>query len=103
MSAEIQPGQWVNVKVAKRPRAEAKRKTMVRLFEKDAGVTTERKRLARSRPVTSHRRGGRPWHDRPPRLPVAETTPGASYKIFASVDVVRDLQSLGDLVEVRPA
>ncbi len=103
MSAEIKSGQWVNVKVTKRPRAAAKLKTMVRLFEKDATVKKERDRLARSRPVTSHRRGGRLWNDRPPRLPVAKTSLGATYKIFASVDVVRELASLGDHVEVSPA
>ena len=103
MAAEIKPGQWVNVKVTAEPRASAPVKTMIRLFEKDAAMVTERKRVTRARPVKTHRRGGRDWADRPPRIQVVKTKPGAVYKLFASVDVLRDLKSLGRYVEVTPA
>jgi hypothetical protein len=103
MASEIKPGQWINVKVTAEPRAVAARKTMIRVFEKDETVSAERKRLHRARPVKSHTRGGRPWYDRPARLQVVKTTPGASYKLFASVDVLRDLESLSRYVEITPA
>ena len=38
MAAEIKPGQWVQVTVKAAPRAEAKRKTMIRVFEKEAAA-----------------------------------------------------------------
>jgi hypothetical protein len=103
MATQIQPGQWVNVTIKTRPRASAQVKTLVRLFEKDPTVKKERNRLRASRPVREHRRGGRMWADRPPRLPVVQTTPGAKYRVFASLDVLRDLESLGAHVVVAPA
>ncbi len=103
MTAEIEPGQWISVKVTAEPEAAAPIKTMVRLFERDQAMKAERKRLARSRPVRTHRRGGRPWADRAPRVRVVKTTPGAVYRIFASVDVLRELASLDRYVEITPA
>lgn len=103
MASEIKPGQWINVKVTAEPKSASPIKTMIRLFEQDRAVKAERTRLARSRPVTTHRRGGRPWADRPRRIRVVKTTPGACYKIFASVDVLRDLKSLDRYVEISPA
>ena len=101
--AAVQPGQWINVKVLKQPRSEAGVKTMVRLFERDSTVTQERKRLTKSRPVKSHRRGGRQWNDRPSRLTVVKTTAGATYRLFGSVDVLRDLNSIASYIEITPA
>jgi hypothetical protein len=103
MTTELKPGQWVNVKIKSRPRAAAGQKTMVRLFEQDPQVKRERTRVTKSRPVTSHRRGGRDWNDRPRRLQVVDTTPGQTYKVFASVAVLRDLKSIEPYVEVTPA
>jgi len=103
MASEIKPGQWVTVKVTSEPRAAARRKTLVRLFEQDPTVRNERKRLARSRQVGSHRRGGRFWADRPAQLKAAPIKPGATYKLFASVAVLRDLQSVARYVEIAPA
>jgi len=103
MTSEIKPGQWVNVKVAREPKSAAGKKTMIRLFEQDDDVKRERQRLSRSRLTRHHRRGGRLWADIPSRLRIVQTTPGATYKIFASVDVLRDLQSLARHVEVAPA
>jgi hypothetical protein len=76
---------------------------MTRLFEKDPEMKAERARLSRSRPVKTHIRGGRPWGDRPARLRVVNTSPGATYRLFASVDVVRDLGSIQKYIEVQPA
>jgi hypothetical protein len=103
MTTEIKSGQWVNVKIKSLPRAAARRKTMVRLFEQDPQVKRERTRVVRSRPVTTHRRGGRDWNDRPRRLEVVDTAPGKTYKVFASVAALRDLKSIEPYVEITPA
>lgn len=102
-SKQILPGQWINVKITSLPRAAKNRKTMIRLFEKDEKIRTDRKRLKKSRPVTDHIRGGRPWEGRPRRLDVVNMEPGSTYKLFASIDVLRDLQSVEKFVAIKPA
>jgi hypothetical protein len=102
-ATQVKPGQWINVKVLSSPKNEAGKKTMRRLFEKDNSLRQERKRLKRSRPPVPRIRAGRIWTNRPPRLEVVDFQPGATYKIFGSVDVMRDLQSISDLVEVSPS
>lgn len=103
MAAEIKPGQWLSVKVTAEPKASAARKTMIRLLEEDEGVVAERKRLARARQVKTHIRGGRPWAVRPSRVQVVKTTPGAQYKVFGSVAMLRQLESISRYIEVTPA
>ncbi len=103
MAIDVKPGQMLQVTVKSYPRTAAAKKTLVRLFENDRTVERERKRLAKTRPPEPSRRGGRIWMNRPPRLEVVETTPGASYKIFGSVDVLRDLNSVEKFVDVKPA
>lgn len=103
MAIDIQPGQWINVKVTKAPRSEGGFKTMQKLFEKDADVKEERKRINKSRPQRWHIRGGRPWQDRPRRHQIVNTEPGATYKLFGAVDVMRELGSIEEYVEVTPA
>ena len=103
MAAEIRPGQWISVKVTAEPKKEAGRKTMVRLFRKDLAVTTEHRRLQRCRPHRPTRRGGRIWMNRSRRIKVVKTTPGATYRIFATIDALRGLKSLDGCVEATPA
>ena len=101
--AEVKPGQWVSVKVVSRPRAAARVKTLMRLFNQDLKNQKARERQNRSRPSREHRRGGRMWQDHPTRLPVVKIEKGATCRVFASVDVLRDLESVGKNVEITPA
>jgi hypothetical protein len=103
MASEVKPGQWVNVTIKSRPRAEARVKTMNRLLSQDPQIKKERERQSKARPTREHRRGGRMWRDNPPHLNPVEVRPGVTYKIFASVDVLRDLKSIASNVEVAPA
>jgi len=103
MLANIKPGQWVTIKVTKQPRAESRRKTLIRICEKDPAVRKERQRLKRSRVVRMDRRGGRLWADRPARVQAIRTCPGSTYKVFASVDVLRELSCIANNIEVKPA
>ena len=103
MASEIKPGQWITVKVKSQPRAIGGRKTLVRLFEQDPTIKIERRRHKKTRPVQDSRRGGRIWKNRPPQLSLVETTKGASYRIFASVSVLRDLKSVESYVQIAPA
>ncbi len=103
MLADVKPGQWVTIRITKPPRAESRRKTLIRLCEKDPAMRKERERLKRSRLVRRDRRGGRLWADRPARIPTVCTAPGSTYRIFASLDVLAELKSIERSVEVAPA
>ncbi len=103
MASQVKPGQWISVKITALPKSAGGRKTMIRIFEKDQKVQLERRRLSRSRPARTHRRGGRLWCDRPARLQVVSAKPGTTYKVFGSVDVLRELESLKGCVEISPA
>jgi len=101
MAIDVAPGTLVQVKVNRRPRRAAAVKTLERLFRKDRGVKKAIERLQETRVTRWHRRGGRLWADRPPQLTDATIERGASCRIVASVDVLKDLASLGDAVEVK--
>ncbi len=103
MAIDVAPGTLVQVKLAKQPKRAAAIKTLDRLFRKDGKIKKELERLKETRPTRFHTRGGRPWGDRPPQLRPFKLQTGASCKIVASVDVIRDLASVGEYVEVRPA
>lgn len=103
MAIDVKPGQWVKVKVINHPKRDGAIKTMHRVLERDKAMQTERKRLDAARPGTYHTRGGRPWLDKPARLKVCSLTPGAEYKIFATVQTIRDLNSVEKHVQVIPA
>jgi hypothetical protein len=103
MAIDVAPGTLVQVKVTRRPRRVAAVKTLERLFRKDRNVKKAIQRLQESRLTRFDRRGGRPWGDRPPQLKPFKVERGASCKIVASTDVLKDLASLGDAVEVKPA
>ncbi|MBN1488929.1 MAG: hypothetical protein JXA69_03340 [Phycisphaerae bacterium] len=103
MAIDVAPGTMVEVKVIRRPKREAAVKTLDRLFRKDEGHATELKRMKKSRPVRFDRRGGRPWGDRPAQLRPYKLEAGATCKIVASIDVIKDLASIGDAIEVKPA
>ncbi len=101
--SDVMPGQWIKVTVKSEPRSDGGRKTLMRLFQQDPAVRKERQRLARARTVRTKRRGGRIWIIRPSRVAVAKTTPGASYRLFASVETLTALRRLARYVDIAPA
>lgn len=103
MALQVTPGQWVKVTVKSAPKTTAGRKTLLRLFEQDPGVKKERVRVSKTRPWEDSRRGGRIWINKPPRIDLVKVERGASYKVFASLPVIRDLQSVEKYVEVSAA
>src|SRR5205823_6611509 len=100
---QVQPGQWVSVTVTSSPRTIAGRKTLVRLFEQDPAIKKERQRRLKTRPIEKARRGGRVWNNKPAKLEVVSTERGSTYRVFASVSALRDLASVEQHVDVKPA
>jgi hypothetical protein len=103
MAAEVKPGQWVNVTVKKEPRTHGGRKTLVRMYGKDPAVRKDRERMKRARPRSEHQRGGRLWQDYPPHLRPTTVQPGVSFRVFATLDVIKEISSIAGYVEVTPA
>src|SRR4051794_16192843 len=103
MPLQVQTGQWVSVTVTTSPRTLAGRKTLVRLFEQDPVVKKERARRLKSRPIEPARRGGRWWNNKPAKLEAVSTQRGSTYRVFASVSALRDLASVEQYIDVKPA
>lgn len=103
MAAEIRTNDWVDVTVKAEPRSQGGRKTLVRMMAKDPSVRKDRERMKKRRPVGEHQRGGRMWQDRPPHLKPTTVRPGTTFRIRATVDVLKDMQCVAEYVEMTPA
>ena len=100
---ELEPGQTVSVEITASPRTPAARKTLIRLFRRDPQIARYQRRQKRKRPSwQTWRRGGRMWHHQMKSKPPIELTAGKTLSIRATVDVIRDLESVRRYVKVTP-
>jgi hypothetical protein len=98
---DIDPGSMVSVEIAVTPRAAAARKTLMRVCHKDPRLAKRHRQQKAKRP--SQRdwiRGGKYWHHQMKSRPAARLTPGQTYALRATLDVIRDLESVKDCVKV---
>ncbi|MDX1681729.1 MAG: hypothetical protein R3336_01290 [Phycisphaeraceae bacterium] len=105
IEATIDPGTEVQVKVTRRPTNAAARRTLERILSKDAEVRREHKRVEKVRAANLRytKRGGRPWAVRMSKPEVVSLEPGTEGTVLATLDVIRDLDSVSRFVEVEPA
>ncbi len=103
MAAEIKPGGWVNVTVKKEPRSHGGRKTLLRMLAKDPSVRKDRERMKKTRPRDEHQRGGRLWQDYPSHLRPTSIPAGTTFRVKASLDVLKEMQSVAEYIELTPA
>ncbi len=104
MATQTQPGTLIKLSVTRNPTNAAAAKTLSRLFAKDAAnklARRKRKRLLQSA-VRTRQRGGRQWAIRP-RIPKDIPAKGDHCTVFATPDVLRDLQSLSRFVAAEQA
>jgi hypothetical protein len=98
---DIAPGSNVTIEITKVPRADAARKTLYRICRKDPAIARHHRRQKDKRPSWQDWiRGGRYWHHQMKSKPAASLKPGAVYTVRASVDVMRDLESVKRFVKV---
>ncbi len=98
---DIAPGQTVSIELTKLPRSDAARKTLTRLFAKDPAVVRTKRWQYQHRPSwESWRRGGNQWHHQMKTTPPLTLAPGRQFAVVATVDVLRDLQSVQRWVKV---
>lgn len=100
---DIQPGQKIHVKVVKQPMAEAAGKTLRRVLNKDAAVKKELARLAdaREKYYNPTPRGGRLYGGRRPKIHPVKGQAGDEGTVIATMDVIRDLNSVARFIEVK--
>ena len=96
---DIQPGSQVKITVKSAIRSAAAGKTLARLFMKDPQV--QQVRLTRPKQVIDTMRAGRTWHHRPKGTSQQLPAVGESAKILATVDVIRDLESVAKYVDIK--
>lgn len=98
---DIQPGSIVKVAITALPTSAAAEKTLIRLCRKDPQVERHHRRQQAKRPSWERwRRGGKMWHHQMKTEPAVRVAPGAAYTIRATVDVLRDLQTVARFVDV---
>ena len=99
----IDPGSVVSVEIAATPRSAAARKTLIRVCRKDPRIAKQHRQQKRTRPsLQEWIRGGRYWHHQMKSKPGIKLDPGERYTVNATVDVIRDLQSVERYVKVTP-
>ena len=105
MLENIAPGARVNVRITQRPSNEAAVKTLRRVLSKDPVFHQENRRQEKVRKsgFRTKQRGGRPWEVRLVKQHAVNAEVGEQGTVVATVDVLRDLQSVGRFVEVSPA
>lgn len=100
----IVPGSMIRLEIGQLPRAAAPRKTIMRLCAKDPAVQRAHRRRQDKRPSWQEWvRGGMMWHHQMKSRAEVTVQPGGSYTLRATVDVLRDLQSVKDYVRVSKA
>jgi hypothetical protein len=98
---DITPGKTVCVEIAKLPTNAAATKTLIRLFRKDPEVSRFQRRQGQNRPSwQTWRRGGRTWHHQMKTKPPFTLAAGRQLSILATVDIIRDIESVERWVTV---
>ncbi len=96
---DIAPGSQVTVTISAHRLTPSAQKTLARVFQKDPAV--RKASIQYAKPVVSSRRAGRYWDHRPRGSNQRSPELGDSATVFASLDVIRDLQSVAKYVTVQ--
>ena len=99
---DLKTGQTVKVTITKTVNREAARKTLERLFMKDAGFAAPIEARAANHADRPKRRGGRIWTKYANKVHPA-LNKGTQATLKVTPQVAKDLKSVGDLVEVATA
>ncbi len=98
---DIAPGATVSIEITAMPRRESARKTLCRVCGKDPAVAKHHRKQNSRRPSWQEWiRGGKFWHHQMKSKPAAKLESGKVFNVRASVDVMRDLESVKDCVKV---
>lgn len=102
MASQTTPGGNVRVTIKKTITRDSARKTLERLFMKDATVRKPIEQRTRNFKALPKRRGGRIWTKWPNKVH-ADLKTGVCVTIKATAQHLKDLDSVSDFVEVAKA
>ena len=98
---DIQPGTTVALEITAIPRRVAAVKTLQRLCAKDPAVSRAHRKMKADRPSLSEWiRGGKLWHHQMKSKPAAKLEKGRTFTVRATVDVLRDLETVKNCVKI---
>jgi len=98
---DIVPGAPVSIEIIATPRRVAARKTLARVCAKDPATAKRHRAQKAKRPSWQEWiRGGKFWHHQMKTRAAASLEPGSKYTVRATVDVMRDLESVKEFVKV---
>ena len=98
---DIKPGSTIKIEITAAPRRAAALKTLQRVCAKDPDVARAHRHRKSKRPSWKEWiRGGKYWHHQMKSKPAAHIAPGKVFCVRATVDVIRDLASVGDCVKI---
>jgi len=98
---DVAPGSTITIEITKAPRRDAACKTLYRLCRKDPAIAKRHRRHKDKRPSWQDWiRGGRYWHHQMKSKAATRLRPGEVYTVRATIDVMRDLESVKDFVKV---
>ncbi len=100
---DITPGSMVRIEITTTPRKAAAEKTLFRVCRKDPVVAKSHRVMKDKRPSWQEKiRGGRWWHHQMRSRPNVDLSAGTQYNVRATLDVIRDLESVTRWVKVTP-
>jgi hypothetical protein len=102
MLENIKPGQKITCTLVKAPKAEASRKTILRLMRRDPDVVRglRKSQNVRRRTTVVYNRGNRDWVQRQTCGKIVRLTPGHSWSFFFDPAITGDLKSVGDYLKI---
>ncbi|MAA52766.1 MAG: hypothetical protein CMJ41_07080 [Phycisphaerae bacterium] len=100
---QITPNQTMTFTVQRAPRTTASRKTIERLMGMQTSIQSGRNKLANQRRLkdnVTYIRAGRKWVNRKRATKLAIAEPGATFTLLVTPQIVNDLKSVADCLEV---
>lgn len=99
-----EPGQTIRCTISARPRTADAEQTLLRLMRQDPAIRRALRAAQRRRRHTTrfHPRGGRQWAVRPRCGRIARPVPGQSWTMRCTPQLVPDLASVQQLIDIQP-
>lgn len=100
---KITPNETMTFTVHRAPRTTAGRKTIERLMGMQTCIQSGRNKLANQRRLkdnVTYIRAGRKWVNRKRATKLAVAEPGATFTLLVTPQIVNDLKSVADCLEV---
>jgi hypothetical protein len=101
---DIAAGRKVQIEITSAPKSAAACKTLTRICAKDPAIRRAQRDRKRKRPSwETWRRGGKMWHHQMKSVSPIKLEAGAKFTVAATVDVLRELESVKRHVSLSPA